>query len=147
MASSLVEIAEAVKDALNGASLSMAFTAVREYVPVYDLRDLATLRVSVVPVACDAVPLTRNSDDFAHEIHVVVQRKIDSDSSVQLTNSELDPYMTFVGEIIDLFRGSTIDGATCASIENDPAIDHAKVDEARLFVSSVQMMFRKARGR
>jgi len=45
----ITDIAEAVKDALNGQDFSQAFTAERHYQPLFELKDMKTLHVTVVP--------------------------------------------------------------------------------------------------
>jgi len=51
MTATLVSIAEAVKDRLNAATFTPAFTAVRADKPQFELSDLDTLTVVVAPRA------------------------------------------------------------------------------------------------
>ena len=62
----IVDLAEAVKDALNAGTFSQPFTAVRHYLPRFDLAQMSTLHVSVVPraVAGKAVDRSRSRRDF-----------------------------------------------------------------------------------
>ncbi len=50
MSAVITDLADAVVDKLNAASLSQSFTAERAYVPIHQLEQLSDLKVSVVPV-------------------------------------------------------------------------------------------------
>ena len=71
-----VDIAEAVKDALNAATFSQAFTATRQYRPAFELKDMATLHVTVVPHAVDVQSLSRTKQQYDVQVHVAAQKKL-----------------------------------------------------------------------
>lgn len=140
-------IAEAVRAALAAASLSIAFTPSRGYLPTFTLEDLATLRVVVVP--------SEWSEDFADRsldrvldlaVDVVVLKKVNVDD-----NTEVDPLMGLLWEIGGYFRSTAISisgynapiylGA--AMYPGAPAgysPEHA--EENRAFVGMVKLRFR-----
>ena len=84
----ITDIAEAVKDELNGGSFSQTFTAERHYKPAFDLPDMKTLHVTVVPKGLDMQATTRTSAQHDVQIDVAVQKKFTAGD-----NAELDPLM------------------------------------------------------
>lgn len=156
MAAVVVEIAEAVVEALNDATLSMAFTAERLYVPRFkrhasspgdeDLPDLETLRVSVVPRELSLASLNRGADDFDYLIDVAIQKRLDSDGP-----AEVDPYMLLAEEVVDLFRGEALEAsfgrASCMQAANLPIYSPEFLNDANVFTSVVTLTFRLARAR
>jgi hypothetical protein len=140
----IIDIADAVVAALNGATFTQTFTAVRAYVPVYELTDLGTLRVTVVPRELSLVPLTRNADTGEYLIDVAVQKVLGRD------NADIDPFMTLAEDITDLFRGSTLatyTDAKCTAVANAPIYDPGHLDERRVFTSVVTLTFVVVRSR
>jgi hypothetical protein len=55
MNATAIEIADAVVAALNGATLGQPVSAERYYLPEFDLKDMDTPHVSVVPAELDAI--------------------------------------------------------------------------------------------
>lgn len=153
MAAVVIDIANAVVSELNAATLSLAFTAERRYVPRFKLRknqpgegadlpDLETLRVTVVPRELSAATLTRRSHDFDYLIDVAVQKRLDDDEP-----ATVDPYMRLTEEVIDLFRGGTLTtvDAKCVAVANEPIYAPELLNDANVFTSVVTLTFRKVR--
>jgi len=92
------KIADAVTDELNAATLSQAFSVERLYQPLFELADMNTLHVTVVPRGVNILPLGRDRNAFDYMIDVAVQKKIQEDPA------DVDPLMLLVEEIVDLFR-------------------------------------------
>lgn len=65
--------AKAVRDLLNAASLSKAFTASLEYDTELSLEDLDTLEVTVVPAGLSQQQSTRGSIDYTVSVDVAVR--------------------------------------------------------------------------
>lgn len=142
MSAVVLDIADAVTSALNAATLSQTFTAERAYVPIFELPDLADLRVTVVPVELTFAALTRHSDDFDYAIDIGITRRCEP------TAASADPLMVLVQEILDLFRGKRLTGYTdakCVTGGNKPIYDPTFMDSDRVFMSVVNLTFRKAR--
>ena len=93
------DIAEAVKDELNGHDFSQEFEAVRLYQPLFELPEMKTLRVTVVPRGVEMQVSSRSLVQHDYQVDVAVQKKFDTDEAV-----ELDPLMALVEEIADFFR-------------------------------------------
>jgi hypothetical protein len=147
----ILQIADAVVAALNGATLSQTFLAERAYVPVHELRDLVTLRVSVVPTGLSLQLLNRSPRHLIdYVVDIGVQKHIDGDA---LTTAEVlaecDPLMLLAEEIGDLFRGKSLaiaaGAAVCVEIANRPVFAPAHLDEKRVFTSVVSLTFRLGR--
>ena len=60
----IIDIADAVVARLNAGQFSRPLEAVRRYRPVFDLQELQTLRVSVVPKSVSIATAARDSGFF-----------------------------------------------------------------------------------
>ena len=119
--STITDIADAVVTALNAASIVQTFTAARHYLPVIERDELSTLTVSVAPAAWDISLLGRGSSENEYAVDIGVQKQFTASTRATI-NTELDPLLTFIEAIADLFLrqpiGST--GTHCRRITNDP---------------------------
>lgn len=133
----ITDIAQGVADALNDASFSMAFTAERVAVPEFELTDMQTLHVTVVPREVESAVLNRASDSHDVKVDVAVQRKLGS-----LENTEVDPLLGLVQEIADLLNRRNVAGAIWRRTENKPiyAPDHLR--EMRQFTGVLTLTYR-----
>ena len=96
------DIAGAVVAELNAApagTFSQTFTAVRAYLPQYDLKDMKDLHVTVVPKGAVVEGAGRNACQYDYAIDVAVQKKLATTEP-----SEIDPLMALVEKIADFFR-------------------------------------------
>lgn len=132
----IVTVAEAIKDALNAASLSQAFTATRGYIPATPLEDLTTLTVTVVPRAERQINLTRGKTEYEYDIDVGIQQRVSGDDA-----SDLDPLMYLAEQIADLFTRAAIAGTTpsagAITITNEPRWYPDHLERYRVFTSVV----------
>lgn len=152
MGATVLDIADAVVTVLNGASLTPSFTAVRDYVPVYDLqKDLGTLQVTVVPHTLDWALLARNSDDFTYDIDMALQVRIPKTvTTVAERIAFCDPYVLLTEAITDLFRGRPLEaltGVDCMAGKNAPIYDPQQMDELRVFATLITLSFKMVRTR
>ena len=139
----ITDIAEAVKDELNGASLSQEFTAERCYQPAFELAEMKTLHVTVVPKGMTVEPASRSLIQDDYQIDVAVQKKLNA-----ADNAELDELMGLVEEIGDFFRRRRLDAvpdAVCVKIENVPIYAPEHISELRGFTSILTLTFRVLR--
>lgn len=140
MSSQIVSAAEAVKSAINGASLSQAFTATRKWVPKVDLEDLGTLTVTVVPKIYARTPETRGQCRREIQIDIGVQKRLASttDPEDPAKLEEIDALMQLVEEMADVFQPGTYGGARFVRSEvPDPMCDPAVMDDHNVFQSVV----------
>ena len=139
----LVDIANAVVTELNGASFSLPFEAVRHYRPVFNLAEMQSIHVSVVPKATSQEIHSRSRTVGDYQVDVGVQQKF-------ADGAELDPLMTLVEEIADQFRFKRLalpggQEAVWVRTENDPVYAPEHVDELRQFTSVLTLTFRVVR--
>jgi hypothetical protein len=139
----IIDVANAVVVQLNGGSFSQPFTARRLYRPRFDLSEMRTLHVTVVPKALAINSLSRGGDSHEYQIDVAVQKKFETEST-----EELDPLVGLVEEIADQFRTprlASLPSAVCVKIENKPVYAQEHFDEFRQFTSIITLTFRVPR--
>jgi hypothetical protein len=136
MAAVILDLADAVVDQLNAATLSQAFTAERLYAPLEDLETLSALKVTVVPRSLASRPLSRAWDSFDYQLDIGVQQKTD------LSEAMLDGLMLLVEEIVDLLRPGPLTSypaGRVVDVANQPiwAADH--LNEKHVFTSVITL--------
>ncbi len=148
MPSTTIQIADAVAAALNAASLSQPFTAVRHYLPEFDLKEMDTLHVSVVPAELDEETADRTRDRAEYKIHVAIQKRVAKQDPPGLDTAAIDALMQLVEEIDDLLRHKRLAGyeqAHWAKTENKPIYDPKHLKEHGQFTSLLVFTFRVTR--
>lgn len=142
----IIDLAEQVADHLNQGAWSKGFTATREYQPSYELKEMGTLRVSVVPGPIAISVTTRVKYQHDYNIFVMVQQRAVLD---QLR----DELMALVEELADEMAGlgfedvgSSNVNAACFEVENEPSWQPDHLREQRLFTSVLRCTFRTWRG-
>jgi len=136
----IIDIADSIVTALNGESFSMAFAAVRAYRPLYELKDLASLHVTVVPKALELSGATRGLIQNDVQIDIGVQQKLDS---VEDEAEDTDTLMGLVEEVADFIQSTgSFGGATVVSVANDPIYAPEHLDELRVFTSVITVTLR-----
>ena len=141
MAHIAVEIAEAVKDEINAETFSVAITATRAFLPKYDLKDMSTLHVTVVPKALEVTTATRATATNNIDVDVVVQQIVDPDSI-----SAVDALMAIVQEIADFFRLRKLTEYSASWVGTQQvlySVEH--MNEKRLFTNVLTFTFRTVR--
>jgi hypothetical protein len=136
--SKLTDIADAVVDILNAADLDMEFTAERTLLPIYDLKSLKILKVSVVPKGRKITQGARVLTIDEIQIDIGVQKKISDDS-------ELDDLLKLVEDIVSLFPAERLEGyplAICIKKENEPIYDPGHLRQFRQFTSVITLTFK-----
>lgn len=135
-------IAEAVKDALNAATLSKTFTATRVYAPELELRsneDAIAVRVWPAPEGRVSTFASRGATSREYPVFVAVMRKCDVD-----TNATVDAYVALLEEIEDLFFGKKLTGYTsafCRATEQIAAYAWENIRRNRQYVGVVKLTF------
>ena len=142
MPSKLVQLADAIVAMLNAGKFSLAFTAQRLYRPYFDLPEMSTLHVTVVP---DNVVLTQHTRiAMANEtkVDVAVQKKYKTEDA-----AELDPLMVLVEEIAAMFaqnRAIANLGAVLLKVEHAPVYSPEHMQDKRMFTSIITLTYRFA---
>lgn len=94
-----IDVADSLVAELNAAQLSQPVQAVRGYVPEYDLKEMKSLRVTVVPRELSVTSVSRDRLSYDAQVDIAVQQKF-----AKGDNAEIDPLVNLVEEIADLFR-------------------------------------------
>ncbi len=95
----ITAVADAVVTELNDQSFSLPFTAQRHYQPRYELADLKTLHVTVIPKGLTTGNRGRGGTQREVEIDIAVQQKLSNE-----TNTDLDPLLALAEEIAESFQ-------------------------------------------
>ena len=142
----ITTIADAIVTELNGAApgtFAQAFTAARHYRPQFDLAELKTMRVSVVPKAIGITGLMRNANQHDVSIDVAVQKKVSPTDP-----AELDGLMLLTEQIADFFRLrrlSALPEALWTKTDNVPVCSPEHLEQKQVFTSVLTLTFRVVR--
>ena len=139
----IIDIADAVVAELNGATLSLPLTAERHYRPIFDLKDMKTLHVTVVPKGVEVTPAGRSNNQYDYQVDVAVQKKFAKGDA-----AELDPLVGLVEEIADFFRLRRLTAQATAvwrRTEHPTVYAPEHMDELRQFTSVLTFTFRIVR--
>src|SRR3972149_1065871 len=135
----IIDIAESVVAELNATSFSQPVSAVGHYAPQYDVAEMTTLHVTVVPKGLTSQMLDRNRDTFEYLVDLAVQQKVDQ------ANPPLDALMTLVEEIANHFRAralASFPNARCTEVKNEPVYSPEHLTELGQFTSVLTLKFR-----
>jgi len=139
----VIDIADAVTAELNAAppgTFTPSFTAVRRVLPVFDLADLADLKVSVVPKRVEITGSTRSASQYEIAVDIGIQKKLGKD-----LDSEVAALSTLVDQIADYLRRRPLGAAPFASwvsISNEPVYAPEHLAEQRVFTSVLTVSYR-----
>ena len=142
MPANIVAIADAITAELNGNAFSQPFTAQRQYLPIYDLKSVSDLKVTVVPKGLVSSSLDRSRDNFDYQIDVGIQKK------TQNQIATIDALMLLVEQISDYFRSnplSSYPGARFISVENTPIYAPDHLETMLQFTSVLTLTYRLVR--
>lgn len=123
-------------------------TAVRRVAPDLQGDDVSTLRVSVVPGACEVTNHTHGADLFEAEIHVVIAKRMDDDA-------EIDDLIDLRTNVLDAIRSKSLpastppmpSGTVWQSITNSVTFDRDQIMGQRVFVADVTIIYRRAQAK
>jgi hypothetical protein len=134
----IADIAEAVVTALNGHTFSQPFTAARAYRPVFDLKDMTDLHVTVVPKGVELTTAGRGLAQSDVQIDIGIQKKLASGG-----NAEIDSLVALVQEIAEFVRATGRFGdAAWVKTENTPIYSAEHLGELRQFTSVLTLTLR-----
>ncbi len=137
---SIITISDALVTVLNGHTFSEPFTAARSYRPVFDLKEMADLHVTVVPHGIEMSMVGRNVAQDDVQIDLAVQKRL---SAPENEDAELDALMALVLEIADFVRSTgQFAGAIWINTENVPIFSPEHLSELRQFTSVLTLTFR-----
>ena len=135
----ILDVADAVVSELNAGSFGLPFTAERRYAPRFEMQDMDTLRITVVPKGLEIAAASRGEHQHDYQVDVAVQQKFSEGDA-----AELDPLMGLVEEIADFFRGRRLESvpAVCVRVENGPVYAQEHIKEMRQFTSILTFTWR-----
>jgi hypothetical protein len=142
MSANVVAIADAITAELNGNVFSQPFTAQRQYLPIYDLKSMSDLRVTVVPKGVTSSSLDRSRDNFDYQVDVGIQKKVPNQIAT------IDALMLLVEQIGDYFRSnplSSYPGARFMNVENSLLYAPDHLQEMLQFTSVLTLTYRLVR--
>ena len=136
-----IEIAEAVKDALNAAEFCCVFTAERVYDLSAELEDDSVTHVAVAVRSEVGEMVSRGDTSEDVKIDVVVRRKCDTS-----VLANCDTYMGLLKQFKDAFIGErlsteTFGDAVCDGWERSPAYFQNHIKQFRQFTGVLTLNF------
>jgi len=140
----LSDLSDAIAAELNTApaeTFSQAFTAVRKALPVYELSDLAELKVTVVPKAVDISGSTRSASQYDLSVDIGIQQKLATTD----VDTEVAALGTLVDEIAEYLRRRPLAAAPFAAwvrTVNDPVYAPEHLRDSRVFTSVLTITYR-----
>ena len=138
-----LDIADALVAELKTGVFSEPLTVVRRVLPEYELTELKTLTITVVPKSVEIANITRQSTSFDVAIDIGIQQKIGKD-----TDAEVLRLSGIVSELVAfLNRRSLPTGkAQFCTIANEPVYAPEMLSEKRLFLSVVTVTYKVLHG-
>ena len=145
--STITAIADAVVAELNGVAagtFSQPFTAMRLYVPNFDLKDMKDLHVSVVPRGVELSTASRSLLQHDVQIDVAVQKKLPADTAGDMVAT--DGLMGLTQEIADFLRAvGRFGDAQWVKMENKPVYSSEHLEQLRQLTSVLTLTLRMLR--
>lgn len=136
--STITQIANAVKTELNDTAFSIPFTAEMALLPVFELKDMRELKVTIVPKAQSFQRLSRDTGSREIQIDIGVQKKFSD-------QSEAEALLDLVEEITAHFDGkrpTEASNAICVRVANEPVYAPEHIEQYRQFTSVLTLTFK-----
>lgn len=133
-----IDLADAIVAKLNGGTFSDPITAARRVLPEYELAELKTLTVTVVPKSVVIANVTRQATSFEVAIDIGIQQKIGKD-----TDAEVLRLSGIVSEIVMFLNRRSLPAikAQFKTIANEPVYAPEMLSEKRLFLSVLTVTY------
>lgn len=138
MPAKIVQVADAVVALLNGGSFSMMLAAKRMYLPRFELAEMASLHVTVVPVSGDVERISRSKKVYSYVIDIAVQKRA-------VEQDDLDSLAALTEELADyiLDNSLTYSNLHCIGISVDPIYAPEHLEELGQFTSVISATYRE----
>jgi len=146
----IIDTADAAVEALNAPAFALGCEAERFYRPVFNLPDLDTLHVTVVPRGLIMARAARGLSHVDMEIDVAVQQKLAAEDRLPADEkAALDALVGLVQRIADLFRNARLKTsdteAVCLEVRNEPIYSPEHLEQYGQFTSVLTLTFRVLR--
>lgn len=129
--SEVIKIAEAV------ASELAEYHAEVQYSPEFELRDLDTMRIIVVPTATEYKTLSRSAHEELLKVQIGILKRA--------TEDDLPELLRFSEELGIGFLNKKIAGATCLVVAYNPIYSADHLRERGQFTSVIELTFKQIR--
>ena len=139
-----IDIADAVVAELQAGTFSEPFTAARRVLPEFELAELKTLTVTVVPKSVGIHNITRDSSSFEVAVDIGIQQKIGTDTDAEV--ARLSGVVTELVAFLNRRRLTDLPAAVFVSIANEPVYAPEHLSEKRLFTSILTLTYRIING-
>jgi hypothetical protein len=138
----IIQVADAVVAELNASPLATdpGFKAARHYRPVFEMAELKTLRVSVVPRGIMIEPLDRSQNAHEIAIDVAVQQRVQAGDSEAMDG--LMNLVQSIAETLRLRRLGVMQEALWVKTENVPIYSPDHLETKGAFTSVLTVTFR-----
>ena len=140
----VIDVADAVAAEINVSQLAISgLSAQRHYRPQFELVELKSTRISVVPKSIVITGLARASNQHDCSVDIAVQKKLSS-----LDPSEIDPLMLLVQDLSDLLRLTRLSAMPTAlwvKTENAPIYALEHLENQRVFTALLTVTYRVMR--
>jgi len=135
----VIDLADQVVLSLNSENYNLSFTAVRTLFPFYELKDLATLHVTVVPKSINIESASRSSNEYEYQVDIAIQKAVKSPDDV-----EVNSLMDLAIEIAKSFRGKVFQNlaTVCSKQSIDPLYSVEHIQPPSVFTSVVTLNFK-----
>ena len=133
-------IAKSVVAELNTHEFSTPFEAVFSVKPGFELAQLDTLRVIVVPKTLEIETASRSASKYLVSVDIGIMRRIGKLTPEEAVESLGD----LVDEIIEFLKNKTLDGfpaARCITVTNDPIYIPDHLTQSRTFTSVINVKY------
>jgi len=133
-------IAKSVASELNKHDFSLPFEAVFTVKPGFELSELETLRVIVVPKTLEIETVSRSSSKYLVSVDVGIMQRIGKMTPEEAVETLGD----LVDEIIEFLKTKTLDefpAAQCVGVANDPLYVPDHLTQSRTFTSVVNVKY------
>ena len=141
----VTQTAQAVAAELNRQKFSQEFEAVYRVKPAYELSELDTLRVIVVPKTLEIERVSRSSVKYTVTVDVGILRRIGKAAPEEA----VETLGTLVDEIAEFLAETTLSefrAATFAEVVNDPVYVPEHLTTDRTFTSVLSVKYAMAGG-
>ena len=138
MSSEIIDIADAIVAELNDHSFSVSFVSTREYAPEFELKELAELKVTVVPRGLERNIAGRGSRQNDYQVDIAIQKRV-------ANNDDCDNLMGLVQEIVEYLDDKTLSDYPTArwfKTNNDPIFAPDHIQDKRCFTSILTLAYR-----
>lgn len=137
------QMAQAVAGMLNGASFSVPFESQVLLKPLFDLKELGSLKVTVVPVSLALEKIARGMSSGQYEIDIAVQQKLPAETM----DTAIESLMDLVLEIANCLDNSPLEyelGKHTASVKTEikPIYSMERLAEYKVFTSVVTVTYK-----